>query len=136
MNMNAFDEVFMKAKELANVAGNKAQEVAEIAKLRLQATQMKSDIDANYTKLGEITYELHKAETENDELINMCVSEIESQISELAALNDKIDEMKNVVKCPACMAANPMGALFCARCGAALKATASQSAEAAAETEV
>ena len=119
--MSGFDELFLKAKELANVAGNKAQELTELAKLRMQATQLKSDIDANYRKLGEIIYELNKAGAENEELIEMCIAEITAQLEELEALNAKIDEMKNVVKCPNCMAANPIGAIYCARCGAALK---------------
>lgn len=117
--MSGFDELFLKAKELANVAGNKAQELTELAKLRMQATQLKSDIDANYLKLGEIIYELNKAGAENEELIEMCIAEITAQLEELEALNAKIDEMKNVVKCPNCMAANPIGAIYCARCGAA-----------------
>ncbi len=119
--MSKLDELILKAKDLAGVAGSKTQEVVELTKLHLQVTQMKSDIDANYQKLGEIVFELNKAGTQNDELIHMCVSEIQSQLDELAALSHKIDEMKNVVKCPQCMAANPVGALFCSRCGVSLK---------------
>lgn len=119
--MGKLDELFIKAKDLASVAGSKAQEMAELTKLRLQATQLRSDLDANYLKLGEIIYELTKAGAENQELIDMCVAEIESQNQELEELNAKIDEMKNVKKCPECMAANPKDALFCIRCGASLK---------------
>lgn len=127
--MSKLDELILKAKDLAGVAGSKTQEVVELTKLHLQVTQLKSDIDANYQKLGEIVFELNKAGTQNDELIHMCVSEIQSQLDELAALNHKIDEMKNVVKCPQCMAANPVGALYCARCGFSLKAQASEQQE-------
>ena len=77
--MGKFDELIIKAKDLAGVAGSKAQEVAEQAKLRMQITQMKSQIDANYLKLGEIIYELNKSGTQNEELVGMCVAEIETQ---------------------------------------------------------
>ncbi len=127
--MSKLDELILKAKDLAGVAGSKTQEVVELTKLHLQVTQLKSDIDANYQKLGEIVFELNKAGTQNDELIHMCVSEIQSQLDELAALNHKIDEMKNVVKCPQCMAANPVGALYCSRCGFSLKAQVSEQQE-------
>lgn len=127
--MSKLDELILKAKDLAGVAGSKTQEVVELTKLHLQVTQLKSDIDANYQKLGEIVFELNKAGTQNDELIHMCVSEIQSQLDELAALNHKIDEMKNVVKCPQCMAANPVGALYCSRCGFSLKAQAPEQQE-------
>lgn len=130
--MSKLDDMILKAKDLAGAAGSKTQEVMELTKLHLQVTQLKSDIDANYQKLGEIVFELNKAGSENEELIRMCVSEIQSQQDELAALNQKLDEMKNVVKCQQCMAANPKGAVYCARCGSLLK---SQNPDQPSETE-
>lgn len=119
--MSKLDELILKAKDLAGVAGSKTQEVMELTKLHLQVTQLKSDIDANFQKLGEIVFELNKAGEQNEELVRMCVSEIESQQNELEQLTLQLNEAKNVVKCPQCMAANPKGALFCARCGASLQ---------------
>lgn len=119
--MGTFDELFLKAKDLARAAGNKTEEVVEMTRLKMQVSQLRNEIDANYQKLGEITYELTRAGAQNAELINMCIAEIESQNKDLDELNDKLDCMKNVVKCPACMEANPVGALYCARCGASLK---------------
>lgn len=124
--MNRLDELILKAKDLAGAAGSKTQEVMELTKMHLQVTQLKSDIDANFQKLGEIVFELNISGTENEELIHMCVSEIQSQKEELEELNHQLDQMKNVVKCPQCMAANPKGALYCARCGASLKIQDSQ----------
>lgn len=118
--MSTLDDLFIKAKDLASAAGSKAQEMAELAKLRLQAAQLRSDMDANYLKMGEIIYELKKAKTDNEDLIAMCIAEIESQHKELDELNAKINELKNEVKCPECMAANPISALYCSRCGASL----------------
>lgn len=119
--MNKLDELILKAKDLAGAAGSKTQEVMELTKMHLQVTQLKADIDANFQKLGEIVFELNKAGAENEELIHMCVSEIQSQKEELEELNHQLDQMKNVVKCSQCMAANTKGALYCARCGASLK---------------
>ena len=119
--MGKFDELIIKAKDLAGVAGSKAQEVAAQAKLRMQITQMKSQIDANYLKLGEIIYELNKSGTQNEELVGMCVAEIETQLAELAELKDKLDEMRKVLRCPDCMSENPRDALYCSHCGASLK---------------
>ena len=118
--MGKFDNLLLKAKDLAGAAGNKAQEVAELTKLKLQATQMRNEIDSNYMKLGEIIYELNKNGTQNEELVNMCIAEIEDKLRELEELDQKINEMKKVVKCPECGAENPAGSLFCSRCGASL----------------
>lgn len=125
--MSKLDELILKAKDLAGVAGSKTQEVMELTKLHLQVTQLKSDIDANFQKLGEIVFELNKAGEQNEELVRMCVSEIESQQNELEQLTLQLNEAKNVVKCPQCMAANPKGALFCARCGASLQLESAES---------
>lgn len=128
-----FDGVISKARSFASAAGTKAQEVAELAKIKLQASQMRSDIDANYLKLGEIIYDLNKNNNQNDELVNMCIAEIESQLAELDELNVKLDNMKKVVRCTECMAENSSGALYCARCGAALKGVADAAEEVASE---
>ena len=119
--MGTIDNLIIKAKDLASAAGSKAQEVAEQTKVRVQAAQLKNDIDANYLKLGEIIYELRKSGAENEELINMCIEEISSQLEELDELNSKLDEMKRVLRCPECMKENPLDALYCQRCGASLK---------------
>ena len=50
----------------------------------------------------------------------MCVAEIEAKLKELDEINQKINEMKKVVKCPDCGAESPVGSLFCSRCGASL----------------
>lgn len=127
--MSRLDDLLIKAKDLANAAGNKAQEMAELTKLRLQAAQLRSDLDANYLKMGEIVYELKKANTENEDLIAMCIAEIDAQHKELEELNQKIDDLKNEAKCPECMASNPKESLYCSRCGAALIRPQAEAAE-------
>ena len=47
-------ELLGKAKDLAKVAGNKTEEVVELTRLKIQASQLRGDIDANYLKLGEM----------------------------------------------------------------------------------
>lgn len=132
--MGTLDDLFIKAKDLASAAGNKAQELAELTKIRLQAAQMRSDLDANYLKLGEIVYELQKAGTQNQDLIDMCIAEIEEQNRELDEINAKVNELKNEVKCPECMAANNKEAIYCSRCGVLLR-TAEQAAQAETSAE-
>lgn len=133
--MSRLDDLLIKAKEFASVAGNKAQEVAELTRLRLQAAQLRSDLDSNYLKMGEIIYELKKANTENQDLIDMCIAEIDAQQQELEELNEKIDTLRKEVKCPECMASNPREALYCSRCGAALLAAKQPVQEEAPETD-
>ena len=118
--MGKMDDILDKVKEMAAAAGSKAQEVAEVAKLKLQLSQMRSDLDSNYKKMCEIIYNLKKAGAENEDLVSMCVAEIDAQLEAIDELNNQINELKNEVRCPECHASNTKGNLYCARCGAAL----------------
>lgn len=119
--MNTIDDLLYKAKELGKTALNAAQEMADIAKVKFAASQLRSEITANYQKLGEITFELARSNTDNPELIRMCVAEIEKQLEQLSELEDYINELKKVVRCAHCGASNVTGSLYCARCGAPIQ---------------
>lgn len=122
MNYSKFDKFILSAKKFTEQAGEKAADVAEKTKLRINVAQARSDLDGCYMRLGEIVYDLHKAGAQNDRLVNACMSEIEARTNELEELCARLDAMKNVTRCPECMAENQRDALFCVRCGASLKA--------------
>lgn len=115
--MGTMDDLLIKAKELARAAGDKTEEVVGYTRLKLQMSQLKSDIEENYEKLGQIVYELHCADTQNQELLDMCFAELDAQNEQLEELQFKIDQLKNTVKCPACKQPVPNQAKFCSNCG-------------------
>lgn len=118
--MSRFDDLLIKAKNVANAAGKKTGELVEVSKLKLEAVQINSDIQKAYERLGNVVYEQEKTGADNNDLIALCVSEIDGLLAELTDLNAKINEVKNTVKCMNCGAENPEGSLYCARCGSAL----------------
>ncbi len=118
--MSRFDDLLLKAKTVANAAGKKTGELVEVSKLKLEAVQINSDIQKAYERLGSVVYEQEKTGADNNDLIALCVSEIDGLLVELSDLNAKINEAKNTVKCMSCGAENPEGSLYCARCGSAL----------------
>lgn len=93
--MGTIDGFLAKAKDFAKAAGSKTEEVVEQTKLRLQISTLKSNIDANYQKLGEIAYGERKTGQANENLTTMCVAELDAQLEELAELNAKLEQMKN-----------------------------------------
>lgn len=121
MNHSKLDKMIVEAKKFTEQAGDKAAGLALQAKLRIQLAQSRSDLDSCYMRLGEIIYELQRAGTENDRLVNACIAEIEARAREMDELSARLDAMRDVHRCPECMAENQRGALFCARCGASLR---------------
>jgi len=90
---NIFNKVKKGAETAAEVAVEKASEIAESAKFEIEIGKLKMDIKKIYTKLGEVTYESEEKGLEVDaEIKDMCreikrkkdyIIELESQ-AELA----------------------------------------------------
>ncbi|MCI8442925.1 MAG: hypothetical protein HFG27_10385 [Provencibacterium sp.] len=118
--MGTLDDIISKAKDMANDLGQKANDVVEVSKLRLSVVSLGSDIDKVYQKLGLMIYEMVKAGTANQELVNGCVAEIDALKVKLEEATQKIDELKNVRRCDSCGNAVDITAQFCPMCGSLL----------------
>ena len=118
--MGTLDDIINKAKDVANDLGHRANDVVEVSKLRLSVVSLGSDIDKVYQKLGLMIYEMVKAGTSNQELVNGCVAEIDALKAKLEEVNQKIDALKNVRRCDSCGNAVDITAQFCPMCGSLL----------------
>ncbi|MBC8545329.1 zinc ribbon domain-containing protein [Clostridiaceae bacterium NSJ-31] len=116
--MDTFDEFLGKAKNLVDIAGKKTGQAVELAKLKMNRMQINSEIQKTYEKLGAFVYKFHKSGEENQDLIDICVDEIDSLIAKLNEISDKINELKSAIRCPECGAINDEEAIYCAKCGA------------------
>lgn len=134
--MDMFDSIVNAAKDVADKAGKKTEEVVAISKLRLKCAQTKSEIEKAYGRLGKILYDCKKADIQNEELINVCVMEIQELITQLDADTAKLMELKKLVRCTSCGSANPIDAFYCSRCGAKLEHSAEVIIEAEEESVV
>ncbi len=123
--MSDFDTFFHKAKDkakdVADVAGKKTNELVNLSKLKLQEMQIGRKIRSLYEQLGRATYQLHKNSFENEELISSLEDEIAEQLDAQAVVDDKLCDMKNQVSCPCCHAKNSKNAVYCSSCGNQLK---------------
>ena len=106
------EELFGKAKKVANAAGKKTGELVEISKLKLSAMQVNTDIKALYEKLGSAVYSMNKAHYENSELLESLIEEIDEKRAELKKINDKIAVLQKAKECPCCQTKNPQTAFY------------------------
>ena len=127
--MDTFDDFIGKAKNLVDLAGRKTSEAVEIAKLKMNRMQVNSEIQKTYEKLGAFVYKFRKTGDENNELIDICVNEIDGLLEKLNEIADKINEIKAAVRCPECSAVNDDEAIYCAKCGAKMTAPEEPAAE-------
>ena len=98
--MANINEFINTAKELADLAGKKAGEAVEISKLKINNVKINGEIQKTYEKLGAFVYKFRKSGEENNELIDMCVKEIDELLATLEENEKRINETRHKVKCP------------------------------------
>lgn len=118
--MTWLENVTQKAKELAGVASQKTSEAVEISKLKVQASQINSMMRSTYERIGTLIYDQEKTGVDNYDIVIVCISEIDAQLSKLSDINARIAAIKSGSVCPSCGAPNPSGSAYCAVCGGSM----------------
>ena len=115
--MATWEDIVCKAKDLADAAGRKATDVADLAKQKIKIAENERAIRDTLEALGGILYESRKDGVEMNEDL---VAELVAQIDELTAANERlqaeIDNRRGCKTC-ACGCKNPEGAVYCNACG-------------------
>lgn len=119
--MSTLDNLFHRARDVANDVGRRAGDVVEVSKLKLQVLSLTGDIDKVYEKLGLMVYEMAKAGAENQSLIDGCVAEVDALKAQLNEVNASLDALRNVRRCDSCGNAVELSAQFCPMCGSLLR---------------
>ena len=74
--MSFFDDVINTTKNAAQTAGKKTDEAVRFTKLKIKESQTSSDIKAHFEKLGQMAYEMKKAENPDAALFDAEIEEI------------------------------------------------------------
>lgn len=132
--MGFFEETFVKAREVFDVAGKKTSEAITVQKLKVNAASLESQIAKDYEALGRLVYTGSRENSENVEAAEELMTEIDGKRIQLESLQAEIAHMKGNQICASCGGANAPSAIFCSRCGEKLcKADAGQQAPAGGE---
>lgn len=115
--MATWEEVVLKAKDLADAAGRKVCDAADLTKHKLKIAENDRGIRLALEALGGMVYDSRK---ENAELNEELVAELIAQVDELTAANEQLQaEIDNRRGCKTCECGckNPEGSTFCNACG-------------------
>lgn len=114
------DKLSKIAKSVGDEAVNAARksgELLEITKLNHSISNEEDKIKAIYTELGNICYQKFQSGVELDpDLVNGC-NRIEEIKNNIAALKQKILEVKSVKACQSCGNELALDVSFCSKCG-------------------
>lgn len=115
-------ELFEQIGEALMTAGKdvsqKAKDVSELAKLKIDIKAKEDYVRRQFTTLGESYYTAHKDDTDSEEKEQFFL--IKEAIEEIERMKGEVLKLQGAAQCPKCGAKMPEGATFCSSCGAKL----------------
>lgn len=115
--MAAWEDILLKARDLADAAGRKMNDAAETTVQKLKIADNERGIRLALEALGGMVYDCRK---ENVELNEELVAELIAQVDDLTAANEQlqaeIDHRRGCKTCE-CGCQNPEGSAYCNSCG-------------------
>ncbi|MGN0686913.1 MAG: hypothetical protein ACI4KA_02260 [Oscillospiraceae bacterium] len=133
--MGFLDELVSTTKNVAATAGKKTDEAVKLSKLKIKKSQIKSDIKAKYEKLGELVYNMNKANEKDEEAYNAAIADIDDLNAKLADLDRQLDELNGEVACEKCGAKTKNDNSYCPKCGTKLPEIVAEEPEKAEEAK-
>lgn len=118
--MAMFEDVVSRVKDVAETAGRKTSELVELGKIKIKIADLRREIAAACEGLGRLMYDSSVSGENIDDMVEACVAHIGELTAQKEALEEKVMESKNVIRCAGCGALNETTALFCNQCGAKL----------------
>ncbi len=118
--MDFFDNAVSMAKEAIDVACKKTGEVVTTQKQKFDVAAEENKRAKDYTKLGELYFEMIKDSEIDNTQIKELVETIKEKNERIANLKNQINAAKNKRICPNCSANVDENAIFCSVCGAKL----------------
>lgn len=116
--MDFFDKIGETIVSAGKDVKEKAKDVSEVAKLRLDIRSKEDFVEKQYTALGKAYYEKHNGESDCEEAEQFFL--IREALEEIERMKAEILKLQGSAECPKCGAKMPDAATFCSNCGTKL----------------
>ena len=105
------------ANQTARVAGKKAGQMVDVAKLNVQLFDLNGEFNDVLRQLGQVMYDTHQGKAEDGDQITVLLDRADELSGKIAELKDRIAALRQSKTCPACGAVCGKDDKFCRRCG-------------------
>lgn len=116
--MSAWDNLKGSLFAAGRDVSQKAKEVSEVAKLKMDIHTKEDFVEKQFAALGRAYYEANKENVSEADAAQFNV--IKEALDEIARLSELILDIQGVVQCPNCGRKVQSNASFCSDCGARL----------------
>jgi len=116
--MSAWDDLKGSLFAAGRDVSQKAKEVSEVAKLKMDIHTKEDFVEKQYAALGRAYYEANKDNASDKDAAAFRV--IAEALEEIQRMNQQVMDIQGVVQCPNCGKKVPIGNAFCSDCGAKL----------------
>lgn len=113
--MDFFDKLGETIVTAGKDVGQKAKDVSEIAKLKLDIKSKEDYVQKQYAALGAEYYAKHKDDEDSEEREQFFL--ISEALEEIERMRTEVLRIQGAEECPKCGNKMPEGASFCSSCG-------------------
>lgn len=117
---SAADVAADAAADTARVAGRRASQMVDVAKLNVQLFDLNGEFNDILRQLGQVMYHTHLGQVEEDASVTDLLKRADEAAAKVAEVKQRIADLRHTQNCPACGAPCAKDDKFCRRCGANL----------------
>ena len=117
--MAFFDDLSKTLSDKGKEAAHKAKAAAGVLQMKTQIASEKSKLKELYGAVGVLYYKKHR-DDEDNEFADL-FKEIGNVLTNVAVMEEKVQEMEGSLVCPNCKKVMKKGSAFCSKCGTSLK---------------
>jgi len=114
--MSAWDDLKGTLFAAGRDVSQKAKEVSEVAKLKMDIHTKEDFVEKQFAILGRAYYEANKDNASEKDVAQFAV--ITEAMEEIKRMNQQVMDIQGVLQCPNCGKKVPAGNAFCSDCGA------------------
>lgn len=105
------------AADTARVAGKKAGQMVDVAKLNVQLFDLNGEFNEIMRQLGQVMYRTHKGENAEGDPVTQLLTKADELAVRIGEVKARIADLRQAQTCPGCGAPCAKGDKFCRSCG-------------------
>ena len=107
--------------DTARVAGRKAGQIVDVAKLNVQLLDLNGDFNDVLRQLGQVMYDAHRGRAGGDESIPDLLARADELNEKIGGMKDRVSALRQSRTCGTCGAVCGREDKFCRSCGQPLE---------------